>query len=201
MSNSFGFGGNNAVLIFSRPETTPLHPRAPAQAEWRSLASACIGPGSSASAKSNRRCRREKFPFTVAARWRTPRCSRQTSAGVWAGWSQMALMCRAAQPNARSRRNGWPWRSARAWAASRTAGRSSRIMISKDEREPMPTRFPNLGSQRCPPRKSPWNFRRARHEFRADAGRNFLRMRAVAGHALNWKTAKPIARSSARWMN
>ena len=36
MSNSFGFGGNNAVLIFSAPEINSANPRTGIKLKWQS---------------------------------------------------------------------------------------------------------------------------------------------------------------------
>jgi len=44
MSNSFGFGGNNGVLIFSKPETIP-HTRAPKKIQIAVGGIGVIGPG------------------------------------------------------------------------------------------------------------------------------------------------------------
>jgi 3-oxoacyl-(acyl-carrier-protein) synthase len=141
MSNSFGFGGNNAVLIFSTPETVPLT-RVP---EIKSIAIngvGVIGPGAAGERDLEAPLPPGKvlvhscgaLPDTALL---TPNQRRRSSRLV-----QMALIA--------ARRSHTPDPAQRLAVAIGTgmgcledAGAFLENLIAKDEREPMPTRFPN----------------------------------------------------------
>jgi 3-oxoacyl-(acyl-carrier-protein) synthase len=141
MSNSFGFGGNNAVLIFSKPETIPLT-RAPESRPMAITGLGVIGPG----AITEREIEKPLPPGKVLvhscgtlvdAAWLTPNQRRRSGRLV-----QMALIA--------ARRSHAPDPSQRLAVAIGTglgcledAGIFLENLISKDEREPMPARFPN----------------------------------------------------------
>ena len=141
MSNSFGFGGNNAVLIFSKPETIPLT-RAPESKPMAITGLGVIGPG----AITERAIEKPLPPGKVLVRscgtladtaLLTPNQRRRFGRLV-----QMALVA--------ARRSHAPDPSQRLAVAIGTglgcledAGIFLENLISKDEREPMPARFPN----------------------------------------------------------
>ncbi|HEX3890105.1 MAG TPA: beta-ketoacyl-[acyl-carrier-protein] synthase family protein [Verrucomicrobiae bacterium] len=141
MSNSFGFGGNNAVLIFSKPETIPLT-RAPESKPIAITGLGVIGPG----AITEREIEKPLPPGKVLVHscgaladtaLLTPNQRRRFGRLV-----QMALIA--------ARRSHAPDPSQRLAVAIGTglgcledAGIFLENLISKDEREPMPARFPN----------------------------------------------------------
>jgi 3-oxoacyl-[acyl-carrier-protein] synthase II len=141
MSNSFGFGGNNAVLIFSKPETIPLT-RTPESRPMAITGLGVIGPG----AIAEREIEKPLPPGKVLVHGcgaladtalLTPNQRRRFGRLV-----QMALIA--------ARRSHTPDPSQRLAVAVGTglgcledAGVFLENLISKDEREPMPARFPN----------------------------------------------------------
>jgi 3-oxoacyl-[acyl-carrier-protein] synthase II len=141
MSNSFGFGGNNAVLIFSKPETIPLT-RVPESKPVAITGLGVIGPGAIAEREIEKPLPSGKvlvhscglLPDIVLL---TPNQRRRSSRLM-----QMALIA--------ARRAHAPDPSQRLAVAIGTglgcledAGIFLENLISKDEREPMPARFPN----------------------------------------------------------
>jgi 3-oxoacyl-(acyl-carrier-protein) synthase len=140
MSNSFGFGGNNAVLIFSRPESPALtrsFPTKPVAVTGVGV----IGPG----VVVNRQIEPPLLPDTLPAH------SCETLAGI-----------EALSPNQRRRLNRLVQMALIAARGSHSTNSAQRVaiamgtgmgcldegsvfienLISKDEREPMPARFP-----------------------------------------------------------
>jgi 3-oxoacyl-[acyl-carrier-protein] synthase II len=140
MSNSFGFGGNNGVLIFSRPETSP-QTRPPEEIQIAIGGIGVIGPGSVA------------IKEIVAP----------LPPGKGSVFSCGALDTTALNPNQRRRLSRLQQmalitarRSHAPDPAQRTAivigtglgcledaGTFIENLVAKDEREPMPSRFPN----------------------------------------------------------
>lgn len=142
MSNSFGFGGNNAVLIFSKPETVPLT-RAPESAPIAVTGLGVIGPGTLCEREIEKPLPPGKVlvrncgALADAAASLTPNQRRRLSRLM-----QMALLV--------ARRSHAPAPSQRLAVAVGTglgcledAGIFLENLISKDEQEPMPARFPN----------------------------------------------------------
>ncbi|HEY5297493.1 MAG TPA: beta-ketoacyl-[acyl-carrier-protein] synthase family protein [Verrucomicrobiae bacterium] len=141
MSNSFGFGGNNAVLIFSAPETKPLT-RLPQPTAAAVMGFGVIGPG----AMAEREIEPPLPPGKISVRacgsladaaQLNPNQRRRLSRLV-----QMALLT--------ARRSHAPDSSRRLAVAIGTglgflndAAAFLENLIAKDEREPMPARFPN----------------------------------------------------------
>jgi 3-oxoacyl-(acyl-carrier-protein) synthase len=141
MSNSFGFGGNNAVLIFSKPESIPL-PRAPESKPMVVTGLGVIGPGAI--------CECEIEPPLPPGKVFVHSC------GVLADAELLT-------PNQRRRFGRLVQMSLIAARRSHVSDPSQRLavvigtglgcledagiflenLISKDEREPMPARFPN----------------------------------------------------------
>ncbi len=141
MSNSFGFGGNNAVLIFSKPETIPLT-RAPDSVPIAINSLGVIGPGA--------RGERETEPPLPPGKVLVHNCGALADTALltpnqrrrFGRLVQMALIA--------ARRSHAPDPSQRLAVAIGTglgcledAGIFLENLISKDEREPMPARFPN----------------------------------------------------------
>lgn len=141
MSNSFGFGGNNAVLIFSKPESAPLT-RAPKAVQIVVNNVSVIGPGvvtvkeivAPLPPGSGLVHSCGVLPDTAML---TPNQRRRLSR-----LQQMALIT--------ARRSHAPNSSQRVAVVIGTglgcledAGTFIENLISKDEREPMPSRFPN----------------------------------------------------------
>lgn len=141
MSNSFGFGGNNAVLIFSKPETIPLT-RAPESKPMAITGLGVIGPG----AITEREIEKPLPPGKVLVH----SCGALTDTALltpnqrrrFGRLVQMALLT--------ARRSHAPDPSQRLAVTIGTglgcledAGIFLENLISKDEREPMPARFPN----------------------------------------------------------
>ncbi|HEY2330170.1 MAG TPA: beta-ketoacyl-[acyl-carrier-protein] synthase family protein [Verrucomicrobiae bacterium] len=145
MSNSLGFGGNNAALIFSKPETTPrtLMPK-PAPVAITGLG--IVGPG----AASVREIEPPLPPGKVSvhdcgalaeAATLTPNQRRRLSRFI-----QMTLLT-ARRSAAGTDGTPVPLRTAVAIGTGMgcldTAALFIENLIAKDEREPMPAQFPN----------------------------------------------------------
>jgi 3-oxoacyl-(acyl-carrier-protein) synthase len=141
MSNSFGFGGNNGVLIFSKPEAS-VSTRAPRRIQVAIGGIGVIGPGEvtvkeiTSPLPRGRGIVRSCGALTAAALL-TPNQRRRLSRV-----QQMALIT--------ARQSHVPDPSQRMAVVIGTglgcmedAGAFIENMISKDEREPMPSRFPN----------------------------------------------------------
>ncbi|HEU5396914.1 MAG TPA: beta-ketoacyl synthase chain length factor, partial [Verrucomicrobiae bacterium] len=140
MSNSFGFGGNHGVLIFSRPDADPAT-SGPRKVQVVVNGLGVIGPGAVAA-------REITAPLppgrglvhscgTLDVSLLNPNQRRRLSR-----LQQMALVA--------ARRSHAPDESRRVTVAIGTglgcledAGAFIENLISKDEREPMPSRFPN----------------------------------------------------------
>lgn len=140
MSNSFGFGGNNGVLIFSQPETIP-QTRLPGKVQVAVGGIGVVGPGTVAEKQIN-------APLATGSglvhscgaldvSLLNPNQRRRLSR-----LQQMAVIT--------ARKSHPPDESARVAVAIGTglgcledAGAFIENLISKDEREPMPSRFPN----------------------------------------------------------
>jgi 3-oxoacyl-(acyl-carrier-protein) synthase len=141
MSNSFGFGGNNAVLIFSRPET-PASTRPPQPGPVAVTAVGVVGPG-----PIGIRAIEPPLPTgsvtahdcgTLAdAALLSPGQRRRLSRLV-----QMALVAaRRSHPSGATQRLAVSIGTGMGCLAD--AGAFLENLVSKDEREPMPARFPN----------------------------------------------------------
>ncbi|MEJ0090250.1 MAG: beta-ketoacyl-[acyl-carrier-protein] synthase family protein [Limisphaerales bacterium] len=141
MSNSLGFGGNNATLIFSKPETTP-HTLAPKPVQVVAASLGIIGPGAVGWRELDPPLPPGKVsvhncgPLADAATL-TPNQRRRFSRLI-----QMALLT--------ARRSHTPDPTQRVAVAIGTgmgcldtAAMFIENMIAKDEREPMPAQFPN----------------------------------------------------------
>ena len=140
MSNSFGFGGNNGVLIFSKAETK-VQTRAPEKISLAVAGIGVVGPGAigekpvTAPLPPGKGLAHLCGPFDVSQL--TPNQRRRSSR-----LQQMALTT--------ARQSHAPDASQRVAVAIGTglgcledAGAFIVNLIEKDEREPMPTRFPN----------------------------------------------------------
>ena len=141
MSNSFGFGGNNAALIFSKPEITPrtLAPRpspvviaglgviGPGTTSWREiqpplppgkvLVHECGALAEAATLTSNQRRRTGRLihmALLTARRSHAPDPAQRVAVAIGTGMGCLD-----------------------------TAAQFIENMIAKDEREPMPAHFPN----------------------------------------------------------
>jgi 3-oxoacyl-(acyl-carrier-protein) synthase len=141
MSNSFGFGGNNGVLIFSRPENMS-HTRAPKKIEVAVGGIGVIGPGAvtmkeiGAPLPPGKGLVHSCGALTEAAML-TPNQRRRLSR-----LQQMAIIT--------ARKSHVPDASHRVSVVIGTglgcledAGAFIENLVAKDEREPMPSRFPN----------------------------------------------------------
>ncbi len=139
MSNSFGFGGNNAALIFSQPDTTPQ------TRSLRPISVSVIGIGMTGPGKVMRRAIEPPMPpaelpvhacGSLDTSSLTPNQRRRLSRFI-----QMALLAarRCPSPAANDR-------VAVALGTGFGAIEEGSILlenwIAKDEREPMPARFP-----------------------------------------------------------
>ncbi|MGD1088015.1 MAG: beta-ketoacyl-[acyl-carrier-protein] synthase family protein [Verrucomicrobiota bacterium] len=141
MSNSFGFGGNNGVLIFSKPETSP-QTRVPEKIQIAVVGIGVIGPGAVTIKEIGSPLPPGKglvhsCGVLTDAAMLTPNQRRRLSR-----LQQMALIT--------ARQSHAPDPSQRVAVAIGTglgcledAGTFIENLISKDEREPMPSRFPN----------------------------------------------------------
>ena len=141
MSNSFGFGGNNVVLIFSKADAIPLT-RAPERKPVAITGIGVVGPGAIGERDIEAPLPAGKVSVhncgaLADAALLTPNQRRRASRLV-----QMALIA--------ARHSHAPDPSQRLAIAIGTgmgcledAGAFLENLISKDEREPMPTRFPN----------------------------------------------------------
>ena len=141
MSNSFGFGGNNGVLIFSQPETVP-HTRAPKTIQTVVGGMGIIGPGTVTMREIGAPLPPGRGPVyscgaLADASLLTPNQRRRLSR-----LQQMALIT--------ARQSHAPDPSQRISVAIGTglgcledAGAFIENLVAKDEREPMPARFPN----------------------------------------------------------
>jgi 3-oxoacyl-(acyl-carrier-protein) synthase len=141
MSNSFGFGGSNAVLIFSKPETIPLT-RAPESKPMVVTGLGVIGPG----AICEREVEKPLPPGKVLvhscgaladAASLTPNQRRRFGRLV-----QMALLA-ARRSHERDSSQRLAVAIGTGLGCLEDAGIFLENLISKDEREPMPSRFPN----------------------------------------------------------
>jgi 3-oxoacyl-(acyl-carrier-protein) synthase len=141
MSNSFGFGGNNAALIFSRPETTPrtLAPK-PARVVIAGLG--VIGPGAVGG--------REVEPPLPPANVSVHDCGALTEAATLTS-NQRRRFSRLIQMALLTARHSHRPDPAQRLAVAigtgmgclDTAALFIENLIAKDEREPMPAQFPN----------------------------------------------------------
>ena len=141
MSNSFGFGGNNGVLIFSTAETTP-HTRVPEKFSIGVSGLGIIGPGTITVKEITAPLPAGRGPiFSCGAltdtAMLTPNQRRRLSR-----LQQMALIT--------ARKSHAPDATQRVSVTIGTglgcledAGAFIENLIAKDEREPMPSRFPN----------------------------------------------------------
>ena len=141
MSNSFGFGGNNGVLIFSKPESTP-HTRAPGKIQVSIGGLGVIGPGAVTIKEITAPLPPGRGPVfscgeLADAAMLTPNQRRRLSR-----LQKMALIT--------ARKSHTPEAAQRLAVAIGTglgcledAGAFIENLIAKDEREPMPSRFPN----------------------------------------------------------
>lgn len=141
MSNSFGFGGNNGVLIFSKPETSPLT-RAPKKIQVVVGGLGVIGPGAVVIKEITAPLPPGRGPVhscgvLTDAVMLTPNQRRRLSR-----LQQMAIIT--------ARHSHLPDASLRVAIAIGTglgcledAGAFIENLVAKDEREPMPSRFPN----------------------------------------------------------
>jgi 3-oxoacyl-[acyl-carrier-protein] synthase II len=141
MSNSFGFGGNNAVLIFSRPET-PAFTRAPRPGPAAVTGVGVIGPGSVGV--------REIEPPLPAGTVTVHSCGALADAALLTSNQRRRLSRLVQMALVAARRSHTPDPSQRLAVAVGTglgfledAAAFLENLISKDEREPMPARFPN----------------------------------------------------------
>jgi len=140
MSNSFGFGGNNVVLIFSRPEAPAL--TRSAQAGPISITGiGVIGPGSVSS--------REIEPPLPAGKVTVHDCGPLADAALLSSNQRRRLSRLVQMALLAARRSHTPNPSQRLAVAIGTgmgflddAAAFLENLISKDERAPMPTRFP-----------------------------------------------------------
>ncbi len=140
MSNSFGFGGNNAVLIFSTPETKPLTRAAPA------MPVAVTGLGViTPNATSVREIPLPLPPGKVTVR----ECGPLADAATLSPNQRRRLNRMAQMSLLAARRSHAPDPSQRVAIALGTGfgcleegAMFIENLIAKDEREPMPARFP-----------------------------------------------------------
>jgi 3-oxoacyl-(acyl-carrier-protein) synthase len=141
MSNSFGFGGNNGVLIFSKPETIP-QTRAPRKIQVAVGGIGVIGPGVVTIKEICLPLPPGKGPVhscgaLADAAMLTPNQRRRLSR-----LQQMALITAR-----HSHAPDWSQRVAVAIGTGlgclEDAGAFIENLVAKDEREPMPSRFPN----------------------------------------------------------
>jgi 3-oxoacyl-[acyl-carrier-protein] synthase II len=141
MSNSFGFGGNNAVLIFSEPETI-ARPRVA-----QSVPIAVTGIGVIA---PNIITAREITPPLPTGTVKVHECGSLADAATLSASQRRRLSRLMQMALLAARRSHTPAQSRRLAVAIGTgmgclddAAAFLENLISKDEREPMPARFPN----------------------------------------------------------
>ena len=141
MSNSFGFGGNNGVLIFSQPEAT-AQPRAPKPQTIVVNGLGVIGPGTVTIKEIGAPLPPGKGPVyscgvLTDAALLTPNQRRRLSR-----LQQMALITarKSHEPNAEQRVSVC---IGTGLGCLEDAGTFIENLVVKDEREPMPSRFPN----------------------------------------------------------
>ena len=136
MSNSFGFGGNNSVLVFSRAGSRRA-PRPPRPGPVAVTGVGVIGPGSAASGRLNPLAMRKPFRLRLRCGPTVSSSSRPQQRRRLNRLGQMAWFARepAILPN---RASGWPWRSALAWVSWAPLGLFWR------------TTFPKTSASRCP---------------------------------------------------
>jgi len=140
MSNSFGFGGNNAVLIFSQPET-PVLTRAPRPTPVAVTGIGVVGPGAVGV--------REIEPPLPAGTVMAHSCGALADAALLTP-NQRRRFCRLVQMALIAARRGHAPDSAQRLAVAMGTGFGCleegavfiENSISKDEQEPMPSRFP-----------------------------------------------------------
>jgi 3-oxoacyl-(acyl-carrier-protein) synthase len=141
MSNSFGFGGNNAVLIFSQPET-PAFTRAPRPCSAAITGLGVVGPGSVGI--------REIEPPLPSGTVTVHSCGALADAALLTSNQRRRLSRLVQMALVAARRSHTPDPAQRLAVAVGTglgfledAAAFLENLISKDEREPMPARFPN----------------------------------------------------------
>jgi 3-oxoacyl-[acyl-carrier-protein] synthase II len=141
MSNSFGFGGNNAVLIFSQPETMAR----PCVARPGPIAVTGIGV-----IAPNAITIREIAPPLPAGMVKVHECGPLADAATLSASQRRRLSRLMQMALLAARRSHTPVQSQQLAVAIGTgmgclddAAAFLENLISKDEREPMPARFPN----------------------------------------------------------
>ena len=141
MSNSFGFGGNNAVLVFSKADAT-VQTRAPQQGPVAITGLGVIGPGEARL--------RDVEPPLPAGKVLAHDCGPLTDAALLSPNQRRRLSRLLQMALIAARRSHTPDPAQRLAVAIGTgmgcmedAGTFLENMIAKDEREPMPARFPN----------------------------------------------------------
>jgi 3-oxoacyl-[acyl-carrier-protein] synthase-1/3-oxoacyl-[acyl-carrier-protein] synthase II len=141
MSNSFGFGGNNAVLIFSAPETIPLT-RAPDPGTMAITGLGVVGPGAIGE--------REIEPPLPSGNILVHSCGTPSDTALltpnqrrrFGRLVQMALLA-ARRSHAHDPAQRLAVAIGTGLGCLDDAGTFLENLISKNEREPMPARFPN----------------------------------------------------------
>ena len=141
MSNSFGFGGNNGVLIFSKPETVP-HTRAPGKIQVVVGGIGVIGPGTVTMQEIAAPLPPGRTPVhscgaLADVSMLTPNQRRRLSR-----LQQMALIA-ARQSHAPDPAQRVSVTIGTGMGCMEDAGAFIENLVAKDEREPMPSRFPN----------------------------------------------------------
>ncbi len=141
MSNSFGFGGNNAVLIFSQPETT-ARPRVAQSAPIAVTGIGVISP--------NAITVREITPPLPVGTVKVHECGPLADAATLSASQRRRLSRLMQMALLAARRSHTPTQTQRLAVAIGTgmgcledAAAFLENLIFKDEREPMPARFPN----------------------------------------------------------
>jgi 3-oxoacyl-(acyl-carrier-protein) synthase len=141
MSNSFGFGGNNAVLIFSQPETV-ARPRAVKPVLIVVTGIGVISPDAITV--------REIAPPLPPGMVKVHECSSLADAATLSASQRRRLSRLMQMALLAARRSHTPVQSQRLAVAIGTgmgcledAAVFLENLVSKDEREPMPARFPN----------------------------------------------------------
>ena len=141
MSNSFGFGGNNGVLIFSKPETTP-HAQAPKKIRVAVGGLGVIGPG----VPTMKQITAPLPPGEGLVH----SCGALADATMLAPNQRRRLSRLQQMAIITARHSHAPDPAQRLAIAIGTglgcledAGAFIENLVAKDEREPMPTRFPN----------------------------------------------------------